>query len=59
MEHKRAARTHRGTDRLSHAAPAAVELLKAAAARGPNLGTVTEGACTRWPRVVQRCREAD
>lgn len=41
MEHKRAASTHRGTDRLSHAAPAALELLKAAAARGHNLGTIT------------------
>lgn len=41
VEHKRAARTHRGTDRLGHAAPAALELLKAAAARGHNLGTIT------------------
>ena len=29
------------TDRLSHAAPAALELLKAAAARGHNLGAIT------------------
>ena len=28
VEHKRAASAHRGTDRLSHAAPAALELLK-------------------------------
>ena len=41
VERKRAAHTHRGTDRLAHAAPAALELLKAAAARGHNLGTVT------------------
>jgi transposase len=41
IEHKRAARTHRGTDRLAHAAPAAAQLLKAAAARGHNLGTIT------------------
>ena len=41
VEHKRAARTHRGTDRLGHAAPAALELLKAAATRGHNLGTIT------------------
>ena len=41
IEHKRAARTHRGTDRLAHAAPAASDLLKAAAARGHNLGTIT------------------
>jgi transposase len=41
VEHKRAARAHRGTDRLGHAAPAALELLKAAAARGHNLGAIT------------------
>ena len=41
IEHKRAARAHRGADRLSHAAPAAAALLEAAAARGHNLGTVT------------------
>jgi transposase len=41
VEHKRAAHAHRGTDRLAHAAPAAMDLLKAAAARGHNLGTIT------------------
>lgn len=41
VEHKRAARAHRGADRLAHAAPAASQLLKAAAARGHNLGTIT------------------
>src|SRR5205814_4473605 len=41
VEHMRAASAHRGTDRLSHAAPAALELLKAAATRGHNLGTIT------------------
>jgi hypothetical protein len=41
VEHKRAASTHRGTDRLGHAAPVSLELLKAAAARGHNLGTIT------------------
>ena len=41
VEHKRAARAHRGTDRLGHAAPAALDLLKAAAARGHNLGAIT------------------
>ena len=41
VAHKRAAGTHRGTDRLARAAPAALELLKAAAARGHNLGTIT------------------
>ena len=40
VDHKRAARTHRGTDRLAHAAPAALDLMKAAAARGHNLGTI-------------------
>ena len=34
VERKRAAHAHRGTDRLAHAAPAALALLKAAAARG-------------------------
>jgi len=43
VEHKRAATTHRGTDRLARAAPAALELLKAAAARGHNLGAITAG----------------
>jgi len=41
VERKRAAHAHRGTDRLAHAAPAALALLKAAAARGHNLGTIT------------------
>ena len=41
VEHKRAARAHRGTDRLGHAAPAALQLLEAAAARGHNLGAIT------------------
>ena len=41
VAHKRAASAHRGTDRLARAAPAALELLKAAAARGHNLGTIT------------------
>ena len=40
VDHKRAARAHRGTDRLAHAAPAALDLMKAAAARGHNLGTI-------------------
>lgn len=41
VERKRAAHAHRGVDRLAHAAPAATTLLKAAAQRGHNLGTVT------------------
>jgi transposase len=41
VDHKRRARHHRGTDRLSHAAPASRELLIRAAGRGENLGTIT------------------
>lgn len=40
-DHKRAARAHRGADRLGHAAPASRELLTRAASRGENLGTIT------------------
>src|SRR3984957_19559174 len=38
---KRAARRHRGTDRLAQAAPASPTLLLGAAARGNNLGAIT------------------
>ena len=41
VEHKRAARAHRGLDRLAQAAPAATTLLERAAARGDNLGSIT------------------
>jgi hypothetical protein len=41
VEHKRAARAHRGCDRLAQAAPAAATLLERAAARGDNLGSIT------------------
>jgi hypothetical protein len=41
VAHKRAAHAQRGADRLAHAAPAALRLLKAAAERGHNLGTIT------------------
>jgi transposase len=41
VEHKRAARRHRATDRLVHAAPASQTLLIRAAERGGNLGTIT------------------
>jgi transposase len=41
LEHKRRAHAHRGTDRLAHAAPASTTLLKRAAERGHNLGTIT------------------
>lgn len=40
-ERKRAARAHRGCDRLAQAAPAAATLLERAAARGHNLGSIT------------------
>jgi transposase len=38
---KRAARRHRGTDRLAQAAPASQDLLVRAAERGDNLGAIT------------------
>jgi transposase/phosphoglycolate phosphatase-like HAD superfamily hydrolase len=41
VEHKRQARAHRACDRLAQAAPACVELLQRAGARGDNLGSVT------------------
>ena len=43
LDHKRAARTHRGVDRLAQAAPAAPQLLQMAATRGHNLGSITAG----------------
>src|SRR5271155_5093973 len=46
VEHKHAARQHRGADRLSHAAPASKTLLIRAAERGSNLGSIT-GALLR------------
>lgn len=41
VDHKRAARAHRGADRLAHAAPASRMLLTRAGERGHNLGTIT------------------
>ena len=41
VERKHQAHTHRGVDRLAHAAPASAALLAGAAERGHNLGTVT------------------
>src|SRR6202171_5738318 len=41
VEDKRAARRHRGIDRLAKAAPASQTLLRRAAERGDNLGTIT------------------
>ena len=40
VEHKRAARQHRATDRLTQAVPAARDLLMRAAERGGNLGAI-------------------
>jgi hypothetical protein len=41
VEHKRQARSHRGMDRLTAAAPASRDLLTCLAQRGANLGTAT------------------
>ena len=41
VERKRQARAYRGADRLAHAAPSSAALLKGAAERGNNLGTIT------------------
>ena len=41
VDEKRAARHHRGVDRLATAAPAAHTLLQSAATRGDNLGAIT------------------
>jgi transposase len=43
LDHKRGARAHRATDRLTQAVPGAAELLQRAAARGHNLGSITAG----------------
>ena len=42
VEQKRKSRRHRATDRLAHAAPASRDLLVAAAARGQNIGRMTQ-----------------
>jgi len=41
VEHKRAARAHRGCDALAQVAPATTELLQMAAQRGYSLGSIT------------------
>ena len=41
VEHKRAARRHRGTDHLAKVAPESQTLLLRAAERADNLGTIT------------------
>jgi hypothetical protein len=55
IEHKRAARQHRATDRLVQVAPASQELLVRAAERGANLGAITNGLT----RLLDRYGAAD
>jgi transposase len=55
VEHKRAARRHRGTDRLANAAPQSQTLLLHAAERGDNLGTITAALL----RLLQRYGAAE
>jgi transposase len=55
VEHKRAARRHRGTDRLAKAAPESQTLLVRAAERGDNLGTITAALL----RLLERYGAAD
>lgn len=42
VDHKRGARQHRATDRLTQSVPGIAELLKRAAARNHNLGSITQ-----------------
>jgi len=58
VEHKRAARHHRGTDRLAQAAPASQILLRRAAERGDNLGTITAALLRLLDRYGARELEA-
>jgi hypothetical protein len=55
VERKRAARQHRATDRLAHAAPASQTLLVRAAERGSNLGAITAALI----RLLDRTSAAD
>jgi transposase len=55
VEQKRAARQHRATDRLAHAAPASQTLLVRAAERGANLGAITAALI----RLLDRTNAAD
>ena len=62
VNHKRGARQHRATDRLSQAVPAAAELLQRAAARGHNLGSVTAALAKlldRYGAQPMRCAVAE
>jgi hypothetical protein len=55
VEHKRAARQHRATDRLAQAVPASQVLLIRAAERGANLGAITAALM----RLLNRTSAAD
>jgi hypothetical protein len=58
VDHKRGARAHRATDRLTQAVPAVAELLQRAAARGHNLGSVTAGLSKLLDRYGARPMQA-
>jgi transposase len=67
VEHKRQARSHRGMDRLTAAAPASRDLLTRLAERGANLGTATarllllleEFGGTRLEQAIREAIEKD
>jgi len=58
VDHKRGARQHRATDRLAQAVPAVAELLKRAAARGHNLGSITSGLAKLLDRYGAQAMQA-
>lgn len=58
VDHKRGARAHRATDRLTQAVPAVTELLQRAAARGHNLGSVTAALSKLLDRYGARPMQA-
>lgn len=58
VERKRLAHAHRGIDRLAHAAPSSATLLKRAAERGHNLGTITAALLRLMDRYGAAALEA-
>ena len=58
VDHKRGARTHRATDRLTQAVPAVALLLQRAAQRGHNLGSVTAGLSKLFDRYGAKPMQA-
>jgi hypothetical protein len=58
VERKRQARDHRGIDRLAYAAPSSATLLKRAAERGDNLGTITAALLRLMDRYGAAALEA-